>query len=86
MTAGVSLKYPEDYNGPDYRYWIPRQPTKLGTRERGWVAKMVTVRSWQILFEKTSEKDKYGEPVWAMRSFGYVQELNKYVPEEELKG
>lgn len=80
------LKYPEDYNRPDYLYWRPKLISKLTSRERGWVAKMVTVRCWQVSFEATSQKDKYGEPVWGSRYFGYVQELNKYVPEEELKG
>lgn len=82
----LSLKYPEDYNRPDYLYWNPKVVTRLPSRERGWVAKMLTITGWQITFESTGMKDRFGEPVWAKIAFGYAKELNRYVPEEELHG
>lgn len=85
-TTSPSLKYPEDYNGPDYLYWNPKVVSNVPSRERGWVARMVTVKNWQVIFDKNGEVDKQGEPVWVARKLGYVQELNRYVPEEELRG
>lgn len=59
----------------EHRVYIPHNPLKVSSHQRGWVAKVVTVTKWQLIeYCKNS-----------IRFAGWVEELGMFIPEGELK-
>ncbi len=69
----------------EQRIWRPKIGTRLS--ERKWVGKPVHV-TWQApVFDRAGAlyADKGIETAWHIQWFGFVKELNRLVPGEELQ-